>query len=71
MLEKTYIRDGKNQIVGSVTSGYHEGDVSVVRDNHNNLLGRTSERFNNTRDGQGGVVSINSSDPGLLINQKK
>jgi hypothetical protein len=69
-LEKKYIRDGKHGIVGSVTSGF--GDEStVVRDDQNQIAGRTSERFHTTRDAGGGLVSINSADPGLLINRKK
>jgi hypothetical protein len=33
--------------------------------------GRTSERFNTVRDAHGNLVSISSSDPGLLIGCKK
>jgi hypothetical protein len=45
-LTKRYLRDGKNRIIGSITSGYSDTST-VVR------------------------VSINSSDPGLLIRRKK
>ena len=69
-LRKEYVRDGRNRIVGSVTSGF--GDTStVVRDADNKFLGRTSERFSNTRDSHGSPVSLNKADPGLLINRKK
>jgi hypothetical protein len=69
-LEKRYIRDGKNRIVGSVTSGF-AAESTVVRDEHEKIIGRTSEKFHTTRDEHGGLVSTNSSDPGLLINRKK
>jgi hypothetical protein len=69
-LTKRYLRDGKNRIIGSITSGYSDTS-SVVRDAHEQLIGRTSERFNTVRDAHGNLVSINSSDPGLLIRPKK
>jgi hypothetical protein len=69
-LEKEYIRDGKKRIIGSVTSGFSDTSA-VVRDENSQITGRTSERFHTTRDGHGNLVSINSSDPGLLINRKK
>jgi hypothetical protein len=69
-LEKRYIRDGKNRIIGSVTSGFSD-ESTVVRDEHEKIVGRTSERFRTTRDEHGGLVSVNSADPGLLINPKK
>jgi hypothetical protein len=69
-LTKRYLRDGKNSIIGSITSGYSDTS-SVVRDEHEQILGRTSERFNTVRDTHGNLVSINSSDPGLLIRRKK
>jgi hypothetical protein len=70
-LEKRYVRDGQNRIIGSVTTGYEGAFESIVRDEHEQIVGRTSERFGTTRDEKGGLVSINSSDPGLLINRKK
>jgi hypothetical protein len=69
-LKKDFIRDGKNRIIGSVTSGFDD-TTAVVRDENSQITGRTSERFHTTRDGHGNLVSINSSDPGLLINRKK
>jgi hypothetical protein len=68
-LEKEYIRDGKKRIIGSVTSGFSDTSA-VVRDEKNEITGRTSERFHTTRDGHGNLVSINSPDPGLLIRKK-
>jgi hypothetical protein len=68
-LTKRYLRDGKNQIIGSITSGYSDTS-SVVRDAHEQIAGRTNERFNTVRDAHGNLVSINSSDPGLLIRRK-
>ena len=69
-LKKEYVRDGKNRIIGSITSGYSDTS-SVVRDEDEQIAGRTSERFNTVRDTQGNLVSINSADPGLLIGCKK
>jgi hypothetical protein len=69
-LSKRYIRDGKNRILGSITSGYSDSS-SVVRDEHERIAGRTNERFNTVRDAHGNLASINSSDPGLLIRRKK
>jgi YD repeat-containing protein len=69
-LEKQYVRDGKRRIIGSVTSGFSDPSA-VVRDGKNEIAGRTSERFQTTRDGHGNLVSINSPDPGLLIGKRK
>jgi hypothetical protein len=69
-LEKRYIRDGQNRIIGSVTSGFAD-ESTVVRDEHEQITGRTSERFGTTRDERGGLVSTNTADAGLLINRKK
>jgi hypothetical protein len=69
-LEKRYVRDGKRRIIGSVTTGFSD-ESSVVRDDQNRFAGRTSDRFDTTRDGRGNLASLNSSDPGLLINRKK
>jgi hypothetical protein len=69
-LSKLFVRDGKQQIIGSVTTGFSDSSC-VVRDNSGNILGRTSERFSNTRDSSGRLVSSNTPDPGLLFNRKK
>jgi hypothetical protein len=71
MLKKEYIRDGQRRIIGSVTTGYEGAIDSIVRDEHEQIVGTTSERFHTTRDENGGLVSTNSSDPGLLIKSKK
>jgi hypothetical protein len=71
MLKKEYIRDEKRQIVGSVTSGFVGSYETIVKDEHEQSVGTTSERFGTTRDGHGGLVSTNTADPGLLINRKK
>jgi hypothetical protein len=68
-LKKDYIRDGRNHIIGSVTSGYAD-DSEIVRDSDNQIAGRTSGLFDTTRDPSGSVDSVNSSDPGLLIRRK-
>ena len=69
-LEKKYIRDGKQRIIGSVTSGFSDTS-SVVRDENNQIAGRTNDRFHTTRDEHGKLVSINSADPGLLIGKRR
>jgi len=70
-LEKRYIRDGEHRIIGSVTSGFTGAYDTVVKDEHERIVGRTSERFGTTRDEKGGLVSTNTADPGLLIRSKK
>lgn len=70
-LKKEYVRDFNHRIIGNVTTGFDEGHGSVVRDNSGHVLGRTSTRFDETRDSSGRVVSVNTADPGLLINRKK
>jgi hypothetical protein len=70
MLKKTYVRDGKRSIIGSVTMGFSD-ESAVVRDEGNRITGRTNERYHTTRDGHGNLLSINCSDPGLLIGRKK
>jgi hypothetical protein len=69
-LKKEYVRDSTKQTIGSVTTGFDDTS-SVVRDNSGNTLGRTSDRFSNTRDNSGKLVSSNTPDPGLLFNRKK
>ena len=71
MLRKDYVRDGNRRIIGSVTTGYSGGTSDVVRNEQNQITGRTSDRFHSTRDGGGRLVSTNTSDPGLVIKQKK
>jgi hypothetical protein len=71
MLKKEYVRDGKNKVIGSVTSGFVGSYETIVKDEHEKIVGTTSERFRTTRDEHGGLVSINSADPGLLIDRKK
>jgi hypothetical protein len=68
-LNKRYVRNGRNQIIGNVTSGFNQGS-EVVRDNHGQILGRTNELFHTTRRTDGSLVSLNTSDPGLLIPKK-
>jgi hypothetical protein len=70
MLKKDYVRDGNRKVIGAVTTGFSDTS-SVVRDESNRITGRTNERFHTTRDRHGSLVSINSSDPGLLIGRKK
>jgi hypothetical protein len=70
-LSKEYIRGAKREILGSVTTGFSGGASDVVRDDRNQIAGRTSDKFQTTRDGCGNLVSTNTSDPGLLIKRKK
>ena len=70
MLKRDFIRDGSRRIIGSVTTGYSDTS-SIVRDERNNINGRTNERFHTTRYAHGKLVSTNSADPGLLIGRKK
>jgi YD repeat-containing protein len=70
-LNKEYVRNGKRQIIGSVTTGYSGGTSDVVRDEQNQITGRTSEQFQTTRDEHGELVSINTADAGLLIDTHK
>ncbi len=70
-LKKEYVRDGNRNIIGSITTGYSGGTTAVIRDENNDITGRTSDRFHTTRDRDGGLVSIDTSDPGLLIKRKK
>jgi hypothetical protein len=37
-LEKKYIRDGKQRIIGSVTNGFDDA-TAVIRDEHNKITG--------------------------------
>ena len=69
MLKKDLIRDGTRRIIGSVTTGYSDTSA-VVRNEGNRITGRTSDRFHTTRDSHGNLLSVNSSDPGLLIRRK-
>ena len=71
MLEKKYVRDGKNKVVGSFTTGFKGSFETVVRDGQDKVLGTTSERFGTTRDSNGKLVSLNTANPGLLLNRKK
>jgi YD repeat-containing protein len=70
-LNKEYVRNGKRQIIGSVTTGYVGSFETIVRDEQNDITGRTSEQFQTTRDEHGKLVSINSADAGLLIGKRK
>jgi len=69
-LKKEFIRDGQRRIIGSTTTGYVGAFDTIVRDEHDHILGWSSEKFHTTRDNHGHLVSINSADPGLLIERK-
>ena len=67
-LEKKYIRNGRNQLVGSVTSGYSD-TTEVARDSQGKLLGKTNRKFSNTRDAHNRLVSIDTPNSGLLFGE--
>jgi hypothetical protein len=69
MLKKAFIRAGPRRIIGSVTTGYSDTSA-VVPNEGNRITGRTNDRFHTTGDSHGNLLSVNSSDPGLLIRRK-
>ena len=69
-LKKVFIRDGSRRIIGSVTTGFDD-TTAVVRGERNHITGRTSEKFQTTRDAHGSLVSTNTSDPGLILGRTK
>jgi hypothetical protein len=52
-LQKEFIRDGKRRIIGSITTGYMGSFDTIVRNEHEHIIGRTSESFGTTRDEHG------------------
>ena len=71
MLKKRYVRDGRNQILGSVTTGFTGSFETLVRDPRDHVIGRTSVRFGTSRDEHDNLVSLDAADPGLLFQKKK
>jgi hypothetical protein len=69
MLKKYFVRDGHRSIIGSITSGLSDSS-SIVRDQRNQITGRTNERFLTVRDAHGNLIATNSADPGLVIGRK-
>ncbi len=69
MLRKKYVKD-QGRLVGSITSGFEGSFESLVRDENDTVLGRSSGRFLTTRDSQGRLVATNVADPGLLLKRK-
>jgi hypothetical protein len=66
MLKVEYVRNGKNQIIGSKTSGFANGDT-VARDRDGKILGHSNDTFGNTRDSNGRITSANQADADLLF----
>jgi hypothetical protein len=66
MLKVKAVRDGENQIIGTTTSGFANGDT-VARDRSGKILGHSNSKFGNTRDTSGRLVSSNADDVGLLF----
>jgi hypothetical protein len=52
MLKVESVRNGKNQIIGTKTSGFANGDT-VARDRDVKILGHSNDKFGNTRDSNG------------------
>jgi hypothetical protein len=69
-LQKRFVRDGKNRVVASITSGFDD-DSEVVRDEGNRIVGRSCPRYGVTRNLDNTFVSLNTADSGLLIRGKK
>jgi hypothetical protein len=59
------IRDAQGRILGNATS-FSNGHT-VARDRNGNVLGRSSQTFNNTRDRDDKLVSNNTADIWLLF----
>jgi hypothetical protein len=59
------LRDGQNHIVGTISTNSN-GD-SVAGNRRDSILGRSSQDFNNTRDGSDRLVSNNIADASLLF----
>jgi len=66
MLKVEYVRDGKNKIIGSKTTGFSNGDT-VARDSSCKILGRSSNKFGNTRDASGRLTGTNQADADSLF----
>jgi len=68
-LQRKFVRDGRNRLLGSVTSGYSDA-TEIVRDADGKLLGKTNRKFSNTRDAHNRLVSIDTPDAGLLFRSR-
>jgi len=66
LLRVEYVRNGKNQIIGSKTSGFANGDT-VARDRDGRILGHSNSKFGNTRDSNGRITSTNQADVDSLF----
>lgn len=66
MLKVDFVRDGKNQVMGTKTTGFANGD-EAARDRDGKVLGHSSSVFGNTRDAQGKLMSRNQADADLLL----
>ena len=69
-LQKRFVRDGRNRVIASVTSGFNDGS-EVVRDENNTVVGRSCPRYGVTRNLDNTFVSLNTADPALLIKTQK
>ena len=64
--EERFIRDDRNRLHGSTTSGVSDS-TEVARDAEGRLLGKANRKIGNTRDSHGGLVSLNTTDASLLF----
>lgn len=67
-LKTEWIRKS-GELIASVTSGYSD-NTATVRERGGKVLGHTSDRFHQTRDAAGRLISTNVASPGLLIKKK-
>jgi hypothetical protein len=69
MVEFKWVRDGKQQILGTKSICTSTG-IAVVRDRGGKILGYSRERFRNTRESRGRLVRSNEADTHGLLRQK-
>ena len=66
MLKVEHVRNGKNQIIGTKTNGFANGDT-VARNRDGKILGHSNSKFGNTRDSSGRITSRNQADTDSLF----
>jgi hypothetical protein len=66
MLKVEHVRNGKNQIIGTKTNGFANGDT-VARNRDGKILGHSNSKFSNTRDSNGRITSRNQADTDSLF----
>ena len=66
MMKIEWVRDGKQQILGTKTVCADIG-ITVARDRDGKILSHSSEQFRNTRDARGRLVRSNEADVDCLF----